>query len=104
MPRVPVLAFPIALGADGQLATVEQGSPADVAGCIALALSYEPGQRRGKPNFGCRSQEFDDRVDVQAIRSAVLADEPRAQGVGADVVAEAAGLVGIEVEFSGVTL
>lgn len=46
------LAFPIALGADGRLATLEQDSPAEVAQSVALLLATQPGERAAVPDYG----------------------------------------------------
>jgi hypothetical protein len=94
------LAFPIVF-ANGQIQTVPQGSEADIAGCIAIVCSYTPGTRRGRPGFGVPELNFDDRVEVGALKDAVLANEPRAANVSASVLREAAGVAGVQLTFGG---
>ncbi|MBB3041030.1 hypothetical protein [Nocardioides soli] len=50
MPRH--LAFPLAVGVDGAMATLEQDAPAEVAQAVALLLSTEPGERAAEPEYG----------------------------------------------------
>ena len=48
-------AFPIALGADGRIVTLEQDSTAEVAQSVALLLSTQPGERADVPDYGYTS-------------------------------------------------
>lgn len=61
-------AFPFRLAPDGQLATVEQGSPPDVAQ-RALILGLSPyGWWDGRPDFGLQEQTFlEGGADVDEI-------------------------------------
>jgi hypothetical protein len=71
--------WPLKVSATGQLATNEQDSDADVATSIAVILSYPRGGRIDNPGFGLPIEAL--RVggpDLQEIRAAVLASEPRA--------------------------
>ncbi len=56
MPRV--FSFPFRLGSDGGIATVEQGSDAEIDEAIAVALLVEPGERILVPTFGVADPAF----------------------------------------------
>lgn len=95
------IAFPLELTSTGQFATVAQGSDGDLLGCVAIALCYEAGTVRGKPDFGASPGPFDSGVDLEALRVAVIASEPRAAGVSDEILSEAAGIVSVQLAVGG---
>lgn len=56
MPRV--ISFPFRVGPDGSIATVEQGSDADVEEQIAIAMLTQRGERIQCPTFGVADAAF----------------------------------------------
>lgn len=74
MPRH--LAFPIAV-TGGQLATLEQDSPVEVAQSVALLLATEPGERQAVPDYGYPSP-LGRGVNVEEVANLVAEWEERA--------------------------
>jgi len=77
-PVVRHLAFPIALSADGSLATVVQDTLDEVAGCVAVIVGTPVGACTTVPDLGVPDQTFAG-PDPGAIIAAVSRYEPRAQ-------------------------
>lgn len=76
MPRH--LAFPLVLNADGQLASNEQDSDADLAASVEIVLVYPQGTRPGKPAFGIDPEMIFDQqpLEMGPITAAVSRCEP----------------------------
>jgi phage baseplate assembly protein W len=83
MPGAPHFAYPFAF-VNGKARTVEQGTDAEVRGvCVRSILLYPLGSRPLVPEFGVEDQSFDqvsgtDGPDLDELRSAIAASEPRA--------------------------
>lgn len=94
------LAWPLAVGPTGALATVEQDSPADVAQCAALVLATTPGDRLAVPELGMADPTFTgaDQADVLA---ALGRWEPRAAADVTVADVDGAGLVTVTVTLDG---
>lgn len=92
------IVFPLNV-VNGVVQTCEQGSPEDISGCMAVVCCWPVGTKRGNPGFGLPPLNFDDTVDVEALQAAVVANEPRAAGVSAAVVAEAAGVAEVDLGY-----
>ena len=71
------LALPLSLDGRGRLATVEVGSIADVAQCVAVVLATPVGSRVEIPEFGSPRPEFQG-PDPAGMVAAVDEWEPRA--------------------------
>lgn len=78
MTSVPKLAWPLRL--DGtRMATLEQDTVDEVAQCVELLLSTEPGQRLELPEYGVPPWLFTTTVDVDRVLAEVEEWEPRAR-------------------------
>jgi phage baseplate assembly protein W len=80
-PTIPKLAVPLRMGERG-LATVEQGSPEEVAACVYALLATERGSRLGDPDYGVEEAGFDpfppdDAIDEWVVQ--IENYEPRAR-------------------------
>lgn len=66
------LAYPIRLNPDGQFATVEQGTPADLVGQVHLLISTPRGFLTRYPDMGLGDQaHLEGGVDVQEVESQI---------------------------------
>src|SRR5207253_4877769 len=74
----PVLALPLRLDGD-RLATLQQGSAAELGQSVRLLMATRPGERLESPAYGTRDYTFANVTDVDAeeIRAAVREHEPR---------------------------
>jgi len=79
MPGAPHFAYPFQFVA-GRARTVPQDTPEEVVGvCVRVVLMYPLGSRPMVPEFGVEDQAFEGgAVDVEEIRAAIAASEPRA--------------------------
>jgi len=71
------LAFPLAVGTGGRLATLEQDRPAEIVQSVALLLPTEPGERAAEPDYGYPSP-LGRGVDPVEIASVIADHEDRA--------------------------
>lgn len=72
-------AFPFDVNSDGMIATVEQESDDEIAGCYAVILSWPLGTRDLLPDFGVDEQAFQQGgADLEEIRTALQVNETRA--------------------------
>lgn len=89
MPGAPHFAYPFAF-VNGRARTVAQGTDAEVRGvCCRTILLYPLGSRPLVPEFGVEDQSFDQvgenaGPDLEEIRAALAANEPRA-GTSIDI-------------------
>ena len=84
------LVFPVQLNANGALATVEQGSDADIENGLDFALSWPQGTKSNDPTYGRPADAEGSEPDPAAMAAAAAHSEPRARTRG-DLIAEAAG-------------
>jgi phage baseplate assembly protein W len=76
--EVPQLAVPFAFTATG-VATVEQGSPEDIEGCIQNVLACPVGVSVERPGFGITRPQFQNApLDARRLMEQVVRWEPRA--------------------------
>lgn len=80
------LALPLQLNADGTLATLEQGSPAEIAQSVALLLSTRPGERRSVEDYGTEDPLFSG-LSIEDVNAAVETWEERAAPATVELVA-----------------
>lgn len=74
---IPHLRYPFSVGA--KVATVDQGSPDEIAQCVYAVLATAPGDRTEEPEFGFPPQLFrQGGVDLEELRRSVEEHEPRA--------------------------
>jgi phage baseplate assembly protein W len=75
----PQFDAPFRLDHDGQVATVEQGSPADVAACVYNIAVCPQGAKLGDPAFGVPSLLFNTiPLNTSGLLAALRKFEPRA--------------------------
>lgn len=75
-PAAPVLELPLRL--DGTaLATLPQGSAAELGQSVRLLMSTRPGERLEDTPYGTRDYAFATDVDAAEIEGAVREHEPR---------------------------
>lgn len=67
---VPRLALPLRYR-NGRYATVQQDSPEDIEQRVMTILAFRPGQRRGSPDFGSPSVNFEQNPDLASLVEAV---------------------------------
>jgi len=100
-------AFPVALGADGDVALV--GAEEDIRQSVRLILETQPGERVMRPDFGAGLQEFVfDPINAgtlavirHRVEEALVTWEPRIDVTGVDVSPQdaAAGRLLIRIDF-----
>jgi phage baseplate assembly protein W len=74
----PALVLPMRVDGN-QLATVPQGSIAELVQAIRLVLTTRPGERLVEPDFGSEDWTFAPGVDASAIEADHEQQEPRAR-------------------------
>jgi hypothetical protein len=74
----PALVLPMRVDGN-QLATVPQGSIAELVQAIRLVLTTRPGERLVEPDFGSEDWTFAPGVDASAIEADLEQQEPRAR-------------------------
>ena len=72
--------LPLRLKADGSFATTVADSAQDVANSVGVLVATRTGERLSVPTYGTPDPLFGG-VDVDAVRAAVAAWEPRAAGM-----------------------
>lgn len=80
----PVLVLPMRVDGN-QLATIPQGSVAELVQAVLLVLKSRPGERLAEPDFGSEDWTFAPDVDPSAIEADLEQQEPRAR-VEVDVI------------------
>lgn len=70
--------FPLRLGRDGSMKTVEQDTPEDIVQCVEVILATPIGSRLELPAFGIPILEFGQPVPIQALVASIYTWEPRA--------------------------
>lgn len=79
------LSLPLRLAVDGQLATVQQDTAADVAQSVGVLLATRPGERVSVPTYGTPDPQADG-ADLAATQAAVTYWEPRVNAFDVDLV------------------
>lgn len=75
------LSYPLRVGADGALVTVQQGTDEEIESCMMVVLRWPLGTRQLDPDFGVPEGNFQTGgADLDDIRAAVAYGEPRAVG------------------------
>lgn len=97
MPDVPHLGFPLRLGADGDLACVEQDSYEDVRSCVHVLLRTPRGVRPLAPQVGVEDPTFHG-VDADELAAELEAQEDRARVVVTAASVDASGEQQVTVE------
>lgn len=101
-PFVPSFDAPFRIGPDGLVATVEQGSAADIGAQVYNVLICPQGAKLNDPGFGISSPLFDQMpIDGSGIEKSVMAQVPGALDVSVRQISSAGGLVTIPGPISG---
>lgn len=80
------LTLPLKVAADGQMASITQDHPAEIAQSLALLLATRVGERRVNPDYGLPDPTFD-VVSSELIETAAAEWEPRADIAAIDTAA-----------------
>lgn len=82
------LALPIAIAPNGQLAQLEQDSPADIARAVTILISTTLGDREALPDYGIADQLGAPNLDESEIAQAISTWEDRIDSVQIDQIAQ----------------
>lgn len=83
------ISLPIHVTAAGNLASVAQDSPVEIARSVQLLISTRPGERRSAPDYGVADM-LGIGIDPDAIADAAAAWEPRADPADIELIATGA--------------
>jgi hypothetical protein len=95
---VAVLSYPFRVGANGQVATVEQGSDEHRAELLAALILTRPGERDLVPGFGVPDPVFAG-IDVAAVEGAAAVFGPKVTISDVQVTVTGPGSQDVLIEF-----
>lgn len=95
------LTMPVTLTPAGGLATLEQGSRAELGQSVSVLLTTTPGERRCEPAYGTPAMLLTRYTPTIAL-SAIRTHEPRAERARVTVTGDGTGDTRVSVDLSAV--